>query len=51
MIRGVTIGLLAFGMAYLASTWFYFGAVHPCEIYKTIVRSELDKEFLLQALR
>ena len=46
MIRGVTIGVLAFGMVYLASAWFYFGAVHPCEIYKTLVRWELDKEFL-----
>ena len=46
MIKGVTIGLLAFGMLYLASTWFFFGAVRPCEIYKTLVRRELDKEFL-----
>ena len=46
MIRGVTLGVLVFGMVYLASAWFYFGAVHPCGIYKTLVKRDLDKEFL-----
>ena len=46
MIRGVILGVLVMGMVYLASAWFYFGTVHPCGIYKTLVRWELDKEFL-----
>jgi len=45
MIRGVTLGVLVLGMVYLASAWFYFGTVHPCGIYKTLVRRQLDKEF------
>ena len=46
MIRGVTLGVLVLGMVYLASAWFFFGAVHPCGIYKTLVSRELDKEFM-----
>jgi hypothetical protein len=42
MIRIVGLTIAGVAITYLLITWFYFGSPHPCGIYETVRRQQLD---------